>query len=256
VSPLLLASFLVEATTAQETHAPPPPAIPADDGDDPPQRNGPRDQPHTPAELQAAMSFKSQHLEVRQVTSWRGSGSTVVTSGYYGYGGGPRGGPSYGMGVSTASPQTIVPEHAWTVFQGPMRLTVPDYLTLVGDDRADDVRRRIRSARTTGTLFTAIGVAGVGAVVAGIIGSANADTHQEREDWNTVALAGTGGLIVGFTIGGAAQSSASRLTTDYSKLGWEPTQAQVDAYNEALRTQLGLSPEQAWSILENGGPRR
>jgi hypothetical protein len=47
-----------------------------------------------------------------------------------------------------------------------MRLTVPDYLTLVGDDRADDVDD-IRSARTTGTLFTAIGVAGVGAVVAG-----------------------------------------------------------------------------------------
>ena len=224
-------------------------------GDDPP-RSGPRDQPHTPAELQAAMNFKSQHLEIRQVTSWRGSGSTVVTSGYYGYGGGPRGGSSMGVGVSSASPQSFVPEHAWTVFQGPMRLSVPDYLTLVGDGRADDVRRRIRGARTTGTLFSAIGVAGVGAVVAGIIGSANADTHQEREDWNTVALAGTGGMLVGFTIGGAAQNSASRLQTDYGKLGWEPTQAQVDAYNEQLRQQLGLSPEQAWRILEDSGPRR
>jgi hypothetical protein len=254
VSPLLLiSSFFIETSRAQESHAPPP-AIPMESADAPPQ-SGSRDQPHTPQELQAAVNFRSQHLEVRQVTSWRGSGSTVVTSGYYGYG--PRGpGPSMGVGVSTASPQTLVAEHAWTVFQGPMRLSVPDYLTLVGDDRADDYRRRIRSNRTTGTLFTAVGVAGVAAVVAGIIGSANADTRPEREDWNTVALAGTGGILVGFTVGGAAQSTANRLQTDYGKLGWEPTQAQVDAYNEQLRRQLGLSPEQAWQILEDGGPRR
>ena len=252
---LLVVSFFVEASVAQDSHAPPPPAIPMETGNDSPQ-TGPRDQPHTPAELQAAMNFKSQHLEIRQVTSWRGSGSTVVTSGYYGYGGGPRGGPSMGVGVSSASPQSFVPEHAWTVFQGPMRLSVPDYLTLVGDDRADEWRRRIRSSRTTGALFTAVGVGGVAAVVAGIIGSANADTHQEREDWNTVALAGTGGMLVGFTIGGAAQNNAAKLSTSFDRLGWEPTQAQVDAYNEQLRTQLGLSPEQAWRILEDGGPRR
>ena len=253
MSPLLLvASLFVEASRAQESQLPP--AIPMETVGDSTQ-NGPRDVPHTPEELQAAVEFRSQHLEIRQVTSWRGSGSTVVTSGYYGYGG-HRGHSSMGVGVSTASPQTLVPEHAWTVFQGPMRLAVPDYLTLVGDERADDYRRRIRNNRTTGTMFTAVGVAGVAAVVAGIIGSANADTRSEREDWNTVALAGTGGILVGFTIGGAAQNTANRLQTDYGKLGWEPTQAQVDAYNEQLRQQLGLSTEQAWRILEDGGPRR
>ena len=133
---------------------------------------------------------------------------------------------------------------------------MPTYLTLVGDSRAEEYRRRIRSNRTTGALFSAIGVAGVAAVVTGIIGSANADTPREHEDWNTVALAGTGGILVGFTIGGAAQNAANRLQTDYGKLGWEPTQAQVDAYNEQLRQQLGLSTEQAWRILEDSGPRR
>ena len=256
MSPLLLVvSFIVGQPRAQETE--PPVAIPSDSGDGAGSRTtAARDVPHTPEELQAAVNFRSQHLEIRQVTSWRGSGSTVVTSGYYGYGGPHRGGSSMGVGVSTASPQTLVPEHAWTVFQGPMRLSVPDYLTLVGDERADDYRRRIRNNRTTGTVFTAVGVAGVGAVVAGIIGSANADTPRERDDWNTVALAGTGGILVGFTIGGAAQSTANRLQTDYGKLGWEPTQAQVDAYNEQLRSQLGLSTEQAWRILEDSGPRR
>jgi hypothetical protein len=133
-----------------------------------------------------------------------------------------------------------------TSISGPVHSGSPD-----GNSSADFL---VRFKATRSAVELAWGW--IGGVVAGIIGSANADTHQELEDWNTVALAGTGGLIVGFTIGGAAQSSASRLTTDYSKLGWEPTQAQVDAYNEALRTQLGLSPEQAWSILQNGGPRR
>ena len=255
MSPLLLvASLFVEQSRAQESHAPPP-AIPIEKEEVTGSTTmAPRDVPHTPAELQAAMSFRSSHLEIRTVTSWRGGGSTVVTSGYYGSGG--RGGSHMGVGVSTVVPEPMVPEHAWTVFQGPMRLSVPDYLTLVGDPRADDYRRRIRSNRTTGTLFSAVGVAGVAAVVAGIIGSANADSHPEREDWNTVALAGTGGILVGFTVGGAAQNTANRLESNYDRLGWEPTQAQVDAYNEQLRQQLGLSTEQAWRILEDNGPRR
>lgn len=254
MSPLLvIVSLFVEESRAQESH-PPPPAVPMAEVPASTTMQS-RDVPHTPAELQAAMNFRSSHLEIRSVTSWRGGGSTVVSSGYYGYGG-PRGGSHMGVGVSTVVPEPMVPEHAWTVFQGPMRLSVPDYLTLVGDPRDEDYRRRIRGNRTTGALFSAVGVAGVAAVVAGIIGSANADTRPEREDWNTVALAGTGGILVGFTVGSAAQSSANRLESNYDRLGWEPTQAQVDAYNERLRQQLGLSTEQAWRILEDGGPRR
>ena len=161
VSPLLLASFLVEATTAQKPTRRRPRSRrtlrrrPGTDG---------RSAAHTGGapgrdELQvAAPRGPAGHLVA-------GSGSTVVTSGYYGYGGG-RAAVRARHGRQHREPPNDRARARVDRLPGPMRLTVPDYLTLVGDDRADDVDD-IRSARTTGTLFTAIGVAGVGAVVAG-----------------------------------------------------------------------------------------
>lgn len=259
MSPLLLVvSFIVGQSRAQESE--PPVAIPSDKAEGTVSRTmGAPDVPHTPEELQAAMTYRSTHLQIRTVTSWRNTGSSqVVVSGGYGWGAGPRGhGSHMGVGMTTATPAgPIVPEHNWTVFQGPQRLSVPAYLTLVGDSRAEDYKARIRANRTTGGVLTAVGVMGVAAVVAGIIGSANADTFREQDTWEYIALGGTGGIIVGFTGAGIAQSSASKLTWNYDQLGWEPTTAQVDAYNEQLRKQLGLSTEQAWRIIEEGGGRR
>jgi hypothetical protein len=254
VSPLLLvSSFFVGQSRGQESE--PPLAIPIEQGPVTGSTTMARpDVPHTAADLQAAMNFRSGHLEIRTITSWHGGGSVVI---HQGYRWGPRGpGPHWGVGVGTVVGAPMVPEHGWAVFQGPSRLKVPEYLDLVGDSRADDYRQRIRSNHSSGNVLSAVGVIGIAAVVTGIVGAANADFLPERREWNTVALAGSGGMLIGFTGASIAHGTARRLERDYGELGWEPTRAQVDAYNEKLRTQLGLSAEQTWQIIDEGGGGR
>ncbi len=252
MSPLLLVSSFLAASRAQESD--PPLAIPIDGQVTGSTRMAPPEAPRTSEDLKAAMGFRSGHLEIRTITSWRGGGAFVV---HQGYGWGPRGpGPRWGLGFSTVVSEPMVPEHAWAVFQGPSRLGVPEYLDLVGDSRADDVRHRIRSNRTAGAVLSTVGVVGLAAVVTGLVGAADADFPPERREWNNVALAGTGGILIGFTGASIAHGTARRLEYDYGELGWEPTRAQVDGYNEQLRQQLGLSAEQAWHIIDEGGGGR
>jgi hypothetical protein len=251
VSLLLLLSTLLGSSRAED----PPLAIPFDGK---PTTGSTTMRPpealRTSEDLKGAMSFRSGHLEIRTITSWSGGGSMVIHEGYRW--GPPGPGPRWGVGFSTVVGSPMVPEHAWAVFQGPTRLSVPAYLDLVGDPRGDDVRRRIRSNRTAGTVLATVGVVGIATVVTGLVGASTADFPAERREWNNVGLAGVGGIVVGFTGASIANGSARRLQSDYGQLGWEPTRTQVDEYNEKLRSQLGLSPDQAWRIIEEGGGAR
>jgi hypothetical protein len=237
---------------AQEATAEPPMAIPV--GGQPPIASTTARAPAAPAtaeDLKGAMSFRSGHLEIRSVTAWHGGGSWVIHEGY-GWGRGP--GPRWGVSTVVAAP--MVPEHAWTVFQGPSRLTVPEYLDLVDDPRANDVRRRIRNNRSAAGALAAFGVAGVSAVITGAVGASSADFPAERHDWNVLANAGVGGVLIGFGGSALANGTARHLEYDYGEIGWERTRTQVDDYNEKLRTKLGVPADQAWRIMEEGGQGR
>jgi hypothetical protein len=207
--------------------------------------------PQTATDFKSATEFRSSHLEVRTITAWSGGGSWVFHQGYRFGGRGP--GPRWGVGVSTVVAQPMIPEHGWAVFQGPTRLEVPAYLDLVKDPRANDYRRRIRSNQNAGVALNTVGVMGIAVLVTGIVGAQTADDRYEHDVWNNVSLGGVGGMLVGFTGGSLANGTARRLEYDYGEIGWEATRAQVDAYNDELRSDLGLSSDQAWRIIEEGG---
>lgn len=202
------------------------------------------------SDFKAIQQFRSEHLEIRTITNWRGGGATVVHHGWWG----PRYGPHVGIG--TVYRQPVVAEHTYAVFQGPTRLNVPQYLDVVGDPREDDWRRRIDNNRRWSAGFTGLGVMGGVATIVGVIGGSMNRDFDRRDDWDLVTLSGIGGLVIGFGGASATSSRAFTLQTNYNLLGWDNTRNQVDDYNDALRQDLGISPQQAWDIIDSSSQRR
>jgi hypothetical protein len=264
-SPLALALALSLASpvaSAQDgvdaRHAPLPPD--AEEADPALQRADPPPPPQATAEaledarVDALMAFRNRHLAIRSYTSWRGGGATVVHGGW-GWGGPYRG---WGLGTSYVIREPREPVHDWAVFQGVQQLDVPGFLDVVGDDLRlaalqDDMRRANRNSR----IGYGVGAAGLAATVAGFFGSVWAEDEQQLITWNTVSAGGICAALVGTIAGGSASSRAQRLQLDFrSTVGFEDSQRQVDAYNEQLRQELGLSKPDAYRVLTDEPPPR
>ncbi len=78
--------------------------------------------------------------------------------------------------------------------------------------------------------------------VVGWYGSRFGETPAIRQNYSLAGLAGSGVSLVGF-IGGAIPSARARHTRyDFPYVTDSKTaQSEIDAYNERLRTELGLS---------------
>ena len=109
----------------------------------------------------AMMAYRTRHLTLRGLTLRYPGGATVVHSGY-GWGWG-FGGPSWGWGASYVIHNPDVIEYSWAVFQGQSRLTVPAYLSVVGDVGAsEELGRKIRSNRQASSVLYVAGTIGAG----------------------------------------------------------------------------------------------
>ena len=87
----------------------------------------------TPDRLMALRTYKSQRLQVRAETEYRGSSVATFTSMSYGY---PR-----GMGTGVVVTDNISTFRTWGVYRGPQRLSAPDFLHLAqAAERRDALR--------------------------------------------------------------------------------------------------------------------
>jgi hypothetical protein len=233
-----------EAPSAADGHASPPPAIPASTS---PILTG-------EARFEALMRFRHEHLAIRGSTSWTGGGATVIHGGW-GWGWGPHFG--WGWSPSVVIRDPVEPRHEWAVYQGVQRLGVPGYLEEVGDQlRLNALEQDLRRTGRRQTVGYGVGVAGLAATVVGFVAAAWAENEQELVLWNTVATGGLCAGLVGTLAGSSAASRARRLQSDYPyTVSYDDTRDQVDAYNESLRKELGLSRQDAYEVITERPPR-
>ena len=206
-------------------------------------------QPMTAEELEAILTFREQHLSVREVVDFIPGTVNVVNSGW---GWGPR--PYWGWGMDRGSWVTVDPpriERDWAVYQGLQRLSVPSYLNALDRDQAaEELRSRIRTANTTSDVFSGIGWLGLLGGVTGTVLALTAPDFQGSRTFAAAGAASTGTGVLSSIVGGAERKRASSHTYDFDKTQELPdVQRGVREHHELLRRELDLTPGQAFREL-------
>lgn len=185
--------------------------------------------------------YKLRHYSIRTETRYSGGGTRTFSNPY-----------SWGGGVYvTQDPISVT--RSWAVYKGPSRMDVPTYLQLTHEDEHyKDLTGRIQRTRILGYTYYGAAVAGIAAIVVGAAGVNLAEAEDEKTRWSTVGVIGVGTTIVGLIGGSLPMANARSLQTEYSRarIDIASAQAAIDAENEALRVELGLTPEQALSVEE------
>lgn len=205
-------------------------------------------EPVTPEDLRGILTFRDEHLSIREQRTVVPGRMTVLGSGW-GWGPLPWRGYTWTPTSVVQSPPEIY--ESWAIYRGPQRLSVPQFLESVGQPlEAVALERRIRRNSTTGKVFGGLAVLGLAAGLGGIVGSF-VDTPIGQPTWTTVGLSGLGTSLVSSIVSGATGSRANKLASDFTEtqdLG--RVQEQVRDYNEELRNELGLTPAQAYRELD------
>ena len=261
--PTLVMGLCLGVASAQDprpTHHAPPPELGEEPAlqPEPPRHAAPPEplasEPLRLSSVEQLRAYRVQHLDLRVASTWDGASPSyhgTVSWGwwpYHGWGWWP----SIGVRVPPAG------YAGWAVYQGPRRLTVPTYLETVGDSlrlaALDNELRRADLTRKVGLGTSGVGLA---AMAVSLVGMDGARTYQDFRGWSSL---GTGGIltaVVGVIVYSSAANRTRRLEGDFSStVVYEETQAQVDAYNERLRLELGLSEAEATRVRSEPGPPR
>lgn len=196
----------------------------------------------TPERLMALRTYKSQRLQVRAETEYRGSSVATFTSMSYGY---PR-----GMGTGVVVTDNISTFRTWGVYRGPQRLSAPDFLHLAqAAERRDALVADIKRLRRKSKAWYGVAGAGVAGVVAGLVGMASANNVDTYRTYNMVSLSGTLVTIGGLFGASFPASKASRLYK-YPGASMSSDEANDLAHgaNEQLRQELKIAPNEAWLL--------
>lgn len=221
--------------------APPPPPAP-------PPVAGPPTLTLSPEKLRALREYRERSLSVQGETELSGGGYHAVGMGS------PLGRGMWMDSWIVADP--IVATRGWGVYQGPQRLNVPTFLGAAGQpERKAKLEADIAKRRRNGHIW--MGVAGLGgaAIVTGVVGMGQSETLNGLKTWNNVTFAGTGLTITGLIGGSVPTAKASRLQrSPEASMSVAEAHKLVDHHNEALRTELQLSPEEVWLVEGGGAP--
>jgi hypothetical protein len=262
--PALLALFATPVALAQEPVTPATPTAPEDQAvhhaPPPPEEALPAAVPAagsgSEAHFAALLSFRQRHLDLRGFARWEGGDAVVLHSGW-GWG---WGGPWWhgGFGTSYVIPTARERVDDWAVFRGTTRLTIPAYLDAVGDEGGSRaLQGSIARAERSSRALYAVGGAGLAATVIGFFGAASARDIDTFHAWNVVSTAGLVAGISGVVVGRGQSGRAQRLGHDFSgTLDVQETQTRIDAYNEQLRLDLGLSQGDVYPVLSEEPARR
>ncbi len=222
------------------THAPAPPPAPRSD----------RPGAMSPQKLEALRRYQSERLSIQNETEFHGGGATVWTGMWWG----PRWGPHTTIAIA---PEPVFASRTWGFYQGPERLAVPTALRLAGDPKAEALQATIDRKRRAGRNWTALAGAGAAVGIAGIVGQLNADSRQEYASWQLVSLGGGLGVITGLVVSAGPKGEAQALER-YPSRSLSPAEARAvaDRHNDRLRQDLGLTPDEVWSIEQAPVPVR
>jgi len=192
--------------------------------------------------LMALRTYKSQRLQVRAETEYRGSSVATFTSMSYGH--------PHGLGTGVVVTDNISTFRTWGVYRGPQRLSTPDFLHLAqATERRDalvaDIRR-LKKKSHAWYLTAGVGVAGV---VAGLVGMASANDVRTYQTYNIVSLSGTM-LTIGGLFGASFPAAKANRLYKYPGASMSSDEANDLAHgaNEGLRQELEIAPNEAWLL--------
>lgn len=198
--------------------------------------------PLSDQQLDALLEFRWQHLEVRAFER-QSPGVTWVSPGW-GWGR-----PGWGGWATVVTSPPVIREE-WAVYQGPKRLAVPRYLEMVGDrSGAEQLARRIRGNRSTGSVLGGLALMGLVGGLGGITASL-VDEPVRRDQWTTIGLGSFGGALLSGILSATTHHRADKLASDYGKTqDIDQVESEVREFNERLREELGLTADQAYREL-------
>jgi hypothetical protein len=202
----------------------------------------------TPEDLRAVLTFRDEHLSIREEHEVMPGRVTLLGSGW-GWGPGPWNGYTWTTTDVVTTPPDVL--HSWAVYRGPERLTVPDFLRAVERDAdAESLSLRVRRNASIGGVFGGVAILGLAAGIGGFAGTV-LDDPERLTTWTGVSIGGLGTSILSGIVSGATRARSERLAHDFPEtqdLG--AAQEGVRSYNEDLRSELGLSPVQAYRELD------
>lgn len=203
--------------------------------------------PVTPERLRALRGYKAGRLELRKETELRGGSAWMMGGGY-----GGMWGPGYGAwgggGPVIIDPPTAL--RTWGVYRGPERLDVPDFLSVVGEvERRRELDATLEALGRRGKVWSVIAAIGGAGLATGLVGMSTVDTRRDYQTFNAVTLGGTLVMATGF-IGTSFPRGKESALRRYpaSSIGSGEAQRLVDAHNETLREELGLSAADVWAL--------
>lgn len=207
--------------------------------------------PLSSQKLAALRQYQSRRLILRTEQEFHGGGATVNSGFWYGY---PYGWSGMGWVVS----QPIEVTRGWGVYQGPQRLAVPEFLSLAGDlERSQTVQADIDRSKRAGRAWYAVAGVGAAAMLTGVFGVGLADDFESARTFDTLSWAGATVTVGGLLAGSFPTARASRLSrVPAATLTSEEATALVDAHNEKLAGELGLSPDEVWQVESAGPPHQ
>ena len=196
----------------------------------------------TPERLMALRTYKSQRLQVRAETEYRGSSVATFTSMSYGY--------PHGMGTGVVVTDNVSTYRTWGVYRGPQRLSTPDFLQLAGaDEQRDQVVTEIKQLQRNAKGWYAVAGTGVAGVLTGLIGMATATEIDTYGTFNLVSLGGTI-VTIGGLFGASFPGSKAQRLYKYpgNTLSSDEANDLAHAANERLRQKLEIAPNEAWLL--------
>jgi hypothetical protein len=196
-----------------------------------------------PPDMAAIRDYQARSLRLGTETELHGGGATYI---------GGWGGRRWSYGVVVPNP--VYTTRTWAVYQGAERLEVPEFYRTIGDvGRATELETTIARQKSAATALYTLGVGGLAASIAGWYGSRYSATPPQRQQWMLVGLGGTCAAFVGF-VGGSIPSSRLRHSKyDFPYvIDHDAAQREVDAHNERVRRELGLSPQ---DVMQAEGAR-
>ena len=196
----------------------------------------------TPERLMALRTYKSQRLQVRAETEYRGSSVATFTSMSYGY--------PHGLGTGVVVTDNISTFRTWGVYRGPQRLSTPDFFQLAGaEEQRNEVVAEIHQLQRNAKGWYAVAGTGVAGVLTGLIGMATAEEIETYGTFNLVSLAGTI-VTIGGLFGASFPGSKAQRLYKYpgSTLSSDEANDLAHAANERLRQELEIAPNEAWLL--------
>lgn len=186
--------------------------------------------------LQSLRDYQNGYLSIRSESELRGGGTRVVQSWH-----GPR---RFGWHTTTVVNEPIYTTRTWGVYQGPYRLSTPEIYGAIGQHgQQDALQGELARLERKASIFYTVGFVGVASTVGGIVTQAFATTQTTADVGGWMTLGGVGAMLTGF-IGGSFPSAKASDLRYYPATTFDPRalQRDLDAANDRLRVELGLTP--------------